>query len=151
MRLRAVNHCHAGGGTIELINRLAKSYLGWKGHRLRHAPGLDILGQFVFAGLTFVSWLADTAWSDSDPEAGKAPGVALLTQMASTPADVLADEGGVVIQFRPNSGWPNRSLRKGIPNNEQRPVQKSKPDLVLRKPHLALLGHHHPRKRLFPY
>jgi len=58
--VQSVNHYHIRGGTIELINRLAKSYLGWKGHRLRHAPGLDILGQFVFAGLNFVSWLADT-------------------------------------------------------------------------------------------
>lgn len=142
-----VDHYHVRGGTVELTNRLAKSYLGWKGHRLRHAPGLDILGQLVFAGLNFAFWSADTIWAESGPEAGRTPGLAALTQMAGTPADVLSDEGGVVIQFRPGSGWPRRSLRlgalrqpplpgfawPGVPINAQWPLQNSKPDLVARK------------------
>lgn len=142
-----VDHYHVRGGTVELVNRLAKSYLGWRGHRLRHAPGLDILGQFVFVGLNFVSWSADTIWVESGPEAGKIPGLAALSQMARTPADVLSDEDGVVIQFRPYSGWPGRSLRlgalrqpplpgfvwPGVPINAQGPLQNSKPDLVARK------------------
>ncbi len=142
-----VNHYHVRGGTVELVNRLAKSYLGWRGHRLRHAPGLDVLGQFVFAALNFVSWSADTIWAESRLEAGEVPGLAALTQMARTPADVLSDMDGVVVQFRPDSGWPNRSLRlgtlrqpplpgfvwPGIPIDAQGPLQNSKPDLVARK------------------
>jgi hypothetical protein len=142
-----VDHYHVRGGTVELVNRLAKSYLGWRGHRLRHAPGLDILGQFVFAGLNFASWSADTIWADSGLEARKTPGLATLTRMARTPADVLSDEGGVVIQFRPDSGWPRCSLRlgalrqpplpgfawPGVSINPQWLLQKSKHDLVARK------------------
>ena len=142
-----VQHYHVRGGTVELVNRLAKSYLGWRGHRLRHAPGLDVLGQFVFAGLNFAFWSADTVWAESGPEAGEIPGLAALTQMARGPADVLSDEDGVVVQFRPGSGWPRRSLRlgalrqpplpgfvwPGLSINAQWTLQNSKPDLVARK------------------
>lgn len=145
--VETVAHYHVRGGTVELVNRLAKSYLGWRGHRLRHGPGLDVLGQFVFAALNFASWSADTVWADSGPEAGLVPGLAVLTQMARTPADVLTDEGGVVIQFRPDSGWPRRSLRlgalrqpplpgfawPGVHINAQEPLQNSKRELVARK------------------
>ena len=144
---QTVAHYHTRGGTVELINRQAKSYLGWRGHRLRHAPGLDVLGQFVFAGLNFVPWLADTVWQEGGVEAGAKPGFAVLAQMARTAADVLADEGGVAVQFRADSGWPQRSLClgtlwqpplpgfvwPGVPINAHKPLQNSFPDLVARK------------------
>ena len=109
-----VQHYHVRGGTAELLNRQAKSNLGFRGHRLRHAPGLDILGQFVFAGLNFLPWLCDTVWSGSDAEAGERPGLAELTQMARAPGQVLSDEDGVAVQFAEDSAWPQRTLRLGV-------------------------------------
>lgn len=142
-----VQHYHLRGGTAELLNRQAKSNLGFRGHRLRHAPGLDVLGQFVFAGLNFVPWLADTVWTESGTEAGERPGLAVLTQMARAPGQVMADEDGVAIQFAQNSGWPQRTLHLGVlrqpplpgfvwpglPINAQAALQNSNHDLVARK------------------
>lgn len=142
-----IQRYHQRGGTVELLNRQAKSYLGWRGHRLRHGPGLDILGQFVFAGLNFIPWLADTLWAEQAEAAGERPGLAELTALAQAPADVLTDADGVVVQFRPNSGWPNRSWRlgtlrqlplpgfvwPGVPVNAQMTLPNSDPDLVARK------------------
>jgi hypothetical protein len=111
-----VGHYHVRGGTAELLNRQAKSHLGFRGQRLRHGPGLDILGQFVFAGLNLVAWLADTVWADppeADAAADDRPGLATLTALAHAPADVLTDPHGVVVQFHASSGWPNRSLHLG--------------------------------------
>ena len=142
-----IQQYHQRGGTVELLNRQAKSYLGWRGHRLRHGPGLDILGQFVFAGLNFIPWLADTLRAEHGAATGERPGLAELTALAQTPADVLTDEDGVVVQFRPNSGWPNRSLRlgtlrqlplpgfvwPGTPINAQMTLPNSDPHLVAPK------------------
>jgi hypothetical protein len=142
-----VQHYHVRGGTAELLNRQAKSNLGFRGHRLRHAPGLDVLGQLVFAGLNFVPWLADTLWSQCDAEAGERPGLAELTQMARAPAQVLRDEEGVAVQFAQDSGWPQRTLHlgallqpplpgfvwPGVPINPQMVLQNSNRDLVARK------------------
>lgn len=142
-----VQHYHVRGGTVELLNREAKSNLGFRGHRLRHAPGLDILGQFVFAGLNFVPWLADTVWTESDAEAGERPGLAELTQMARAPGQVLSDEDGVAVQFAQDGGWPQRTLRlgvlrqpplpgfvwPGVPVNAQVQPQTCNRDLVARK------------------
>lgn len=142
-----VHHYHVRGGTAELLNREAKSNLGFRGHRVRHAPGLDILGQFVFAGLNFVPWLADTVWTESDAEAGERPGLAELTQMARAPGQALADEDGVTVQFAQDGGWPQRTLRlgvlrqpplpgfvwPGVPINAQVAPQNSNRDLVARK------------------
>lgn len=108
-----VQHYHLRGGTAELLNRQAKSYLGWRGHRLRHGPGLDILGQFAFAGLNFVPWLADTVCAESGLQADQRLGFAELTQMARASAQVVTDKRGVVIQFTEDGGWPQRSLRLG--------------------------------------
>jgi hypothetical protein len=132
-----VAHYHVRGGTVELINRQAKSCLGWRGNRLRHGPGLDVLGQFVFAAVNFVPWLADTVWAESGAEAGERPGMAELTQMARGPAHVLTDEAAVAIQFNGDGGWPRRILRlgqllqpplpgfvwPGVPINAQLPLQ----------------------------
>ena len=145
--VRTIDHYHQRGGTVELLNRQAKSYLGWRGHRLRHGPGLDILGQFVFAGLNFIPWLADTVWAETGEAAGERPGLAELTNLAQAPADALTDADGVVVQFRPHSGWPNRTLRlgtlrqlplpgfvwPGVPVNAQVTFLNSNPDLVARK------------------
>jgi len=109
-----VAHYHVRGGAVELLNRLAKSYLGWRGHRLRHAPGLDILGQLVFAALNFVPWLADTLRAEGGPAAERPPGFAEWMAMARAPAEVIADADGVLVQFRPDSGWPQRALRLGV-------------------------------------
>ncbi len=142
-----VQHYHVRGGTAELLNREAKSNLGFRGHRLRHAPGLDILGQFVFAGLNFVPWLADTVWAESDAEAAERPGLAELTQMARAPGQALADEDGVAVQFAQDGGWPQRTLRLGVLHqpplpgfvwpgvqiNAQMAPQNSNRDLVARK------------------
>jgi hypothetical protein len=142
-----VQHYHVRGGTAELLNRQAKSNLGFRGHRLRHAPGLEILGQFVFAGLNFVPWLADTVWAESDSEAGERPGLAELTQMARAPGHVLADEDGVAVQFSQDGGWPQRTLRlgvlrqptlpgfvwPGVPVDAQLRPQTCKHDVVARK------------------
>ena len=142
-----VQHYHVRGGTAELLNRQAKSNLGFRGHCLRHAPGLEILGQFVFAGLNFVPWLADTVWAESDAEAGERPGLAELTQMARAPGQVLADEDGVAVQFSQDGGWPQRTLRlgvlrqpplpgfvwPGVPVDAQLRLQTCKHDLVARK------------------
>jgi hypothetical protein len=108
-----VDHYHVRGGAVELLNRLAKSYLGFRGHRLRHAPGLDILGQLVFAALNFVPWLADTLWAESGLPARTQPGFAEWMRMARAPADLIAGPDGVLVQFRPESGWPQRTLRLG--------------------------------------
>jgi hypothetical protein len=91
-----------------------KSYLGFRGHRLRHAPGLDILGQLVFAALNFVPWLADTVWAESGLPAHTRPGFAEWMRMARAPAEVVAGPDGVLAQFRPESGWPQRTLRLGV-------------------------------------
>lgn len=111
---QTVDHYHRRGGSVELVNRQAKSYLGFRGHRLRHAPGLDILGQFVFAGLNFVPWLADTLWTENNLPSATQPGFAEWMRMARAPADLLADPEGVVVQFRPESGWPGRRLQLGV-------------------------------------
>ena len=142
-----VEHYHIRGGTAELLNRQAKSNLGFRGHRLRHAPGLDILGQFVFAGLNFVPWLADTLWAEGDAEAGERPGLTELTQMARAPGLVLSDEDGVAIQFAKHGAWHQRTLQlgvlrqpplpgfvwPGVPINAQPALQNSNRDLVARK------------------
>lgn len=131
-----VNQYHRRGGTAELLNREAKSDLGWRGQRLRYGPGLDVLGQFTFAALNFVPWLADTVWHDSGPEAGKRPGLAGLTRLARAPAQVLADEDAVAVQFSDQAGFPKRTLTlhalrqpplpgfawPGLPNNAQLPL-----------------------------
>lgn len=141
------HHYHVRGGTVELLNRQAKSHLGFRGHRLRHGPGLDLVGQFVFAGLNFVPWLADTVWAESDAQAGERPSLAELTQMACAPGHVLPDDEGVAVQFAPEGGWPHRTLRlgllrqpplpgfvwPGVPLNAQRALQNSNRDLVARK------------------
>lgn len=140
-------HYHVRGGTAELLNRQAKSHLGFRGHRLRHGPGLDILGQFVFAGLNFVPWLADTLWAESAAEGGDRPSLAELTQMARAPGQVLTDGDGVAVQFAPDGGWPQRALRlgalrqpplpgfvwPGVPVNAQGKRQSCNYDLVARK------------------
>ena len=142
-----VQHYHVRGGTAELLNRQAKSNLGFRGHRLRHAPGLEILGQFVFAGLNFVPWLADTVWAESDSAAGDRPGLAELTQMARAPGVVLADGDGIAVQFSHDGGWPQRTLRlgvlrqpplpgfvwPGVPVNAQPELLTCQHDLVARK------------------
>ena len=142
-----VQHYHVRGGTVELLNREAKSNLGFRGHRLRHAPGLDILGQFVFAGLNFVPWLADTVWAESGAEAGERPGLTELTQMARALGQTLADDDGVAVQFAQDGGWPQRTLRLGVLRqpplpgfvwpgvqiNAQLPPQNSNRHLVARK------------------
>jgi hypothetical protein len=109
-----VGRYHVRGGAVELLNRLAKSYLGFRGHRLRHAPGLDILCQLAFAALNLVPWLADTLRAEGGLPARTRPGFAEWMQMARAPAEVVTDADGVLVQFRPESGWPRRTLRLGI-------------------------------------
>jgi hypothetical protein len=75
---------------------------------------LDILGQFVFAGLNWVPWRADTVWTESDADAGERPDLADLTRMARAPGQVLADAEGVAVLFAPEGGWPHRTLRRGV-------------------------------------
>ena len=66
-----------------------------------------------FAGLNFAFRSADTVWTESGPQAGKIPGLVVLTQIARTSAEVLSAEDGVVIQFRPDGGRARYSLRLG--------------------------------------
>lgn len=105
-----VREYHRRGGTVELSNREVKSDMGWRGQRLRHGPGLDVVTQFTFAGLNFVRWLADTVWAEAGSEAGKRPGLAELTRMARAPAQLLADEGGVAVHFTDEDGRTRRTL-----------------------------------------